>query len=134
MIQMECIALTGIHKIILEELKKGTPRTVELTSAHNVISLGKVEPGQQIFLTQIECEDLNVGDAGIIVEVMSITIAMKHILGINPGQYYMEKERMSARIKVRYIANSTIRSTVVTCCLTEPHRVDVVRPKIYRAG
>ena len=60
---MKCIALTGIFPQVIDELKKGIPRTVELTSAHNIISLTQVEPGSQIFLTMVDCEDVAVGDA-----------------------------------------------------------------------
>jgi len=52
---MECIALTGIFPQVIDELKKGIPRTVELTSAHNVISLTQVTPGSFIFLTTVDC-------------------------------------------------------------------------------
>lgn len=55
---MECIALTGIFPQVIEELKKGIPRTIELTSAHNVISLTQVTPGSLIFLTTVDAKML----------------------------------------------------------------------------
>ncbi len=131
---MECIALSGIHQSVIDELRKGIPRTIELTSAHNVISIANVSPGNRLFMTPVDCEDLSVGDTGIIVEVLSIAISMKHLVEVTPTQHIMERERMSARIKVRFIQNTTIRATVNPCRLTEPRLVDIVRPVTFRAG
>ena len=97
---MKCIALTGIFPQVIDELKKGIPRTVELTSAHNIISLTQVEPGSQIFLTMVDCEDVAVGDTGIIVEVISVAITMKHTVESGRGYHLMEREKLSARVKV----------------------------------
>jgi uncharacterized protein len=131
---MEVIALTGINPSVIEELKKAIPRTVELTSAHNVISLGKVSPGSMVFMTNITCEDIAMGDSGIIVEIISITISMKHMVEITNAQSMIESERMSARIKVKFLASSTIRNSVTCCQITNPRVVDVVRPVIFIAG
>lgn len=131
---MECIALTSIFPQVIEELRKGIPRTVELTSAHNVISLSQVTPGSQLFLTTVDCEDLTVGDTGIIVEVITVAIAMKHTVETGHGYHIMEREKMSARCKVKYLSNSTIRAAVTRCSLTEPRVVNVVRPVVFHAG
>jgi len=131
---MECIALTGIFSQVIEELKKGIPRTVELTSAHNVISLAQVNPGSQIFLTTIDCEDLSVGDTGIVVEVISVAITMKHTVESGHGYHIMEREKLSARCKVKYLSKSTIRANVTRCSMTEPRIVDIVRPVAFHAG
>lgn len=134
MIIMECITVSGIAPQVIEELRKGVPRTVELTSAHNVIALSNVTPGSQVFMTSIDCEDISVGDSGIIIEILSVIITMKHLVEVSQGYHVMERERMSARCKVKYISNSTIKSTINPCRLTEPRRVDVVRPVMFRAG
>jgi hypothetical protein len=131
---MECITLSGISPQVIEELRKGVPRTVELTSAHNVIALSTITPGTQIFMTSIDCEDISIGDSGIIIEVQSVTITMKHVVEVSQGYHVMERERMSARCKVKYISNSTIKATITPCKLTEPRRVDVVRPAVFHAG
>ncbi len=131
---MECITLSGISPQVIEELRKGVPRTVELTSAHNVIALSSVAPGAQVFMTSIDCEDIVVGDTGIIVEILSVSITMKHVVEVSQGYHVMERERMSARCKLKYISNTTIKATVNPCRLTEPRRVDVVRPIIFHAG
>ena len=131
---MECITLSGISPQVIEELRKGVPRTVELTSAHNVIALSMVTPGTRIFMTSIDCEDISVGDSGIIVEILSVSISMKHMVEVSQGYHVMERERMAARCKVKYISNSTIKATITPCRLTEPRRVDVVRPIMFHAG
>ncbi len=131
---MECIALTGIFPQVIEELKKGIPRTVELTSAHNVISLTQVTPGSQIFMTPVDCEDLAVGDTGILVEVLSVAISMKHTVESSHGYHIMEREKLSARVKVRFLSKTTVRAHVNRCSITEPRIVDVVRPVVFHAG
>jgi hypothetical protein len=131
---MECIALTGIFPQVIDELKKGIPRTVELTSAHNVISLTQVTPGSQIFLTTVDCEDVTVGDTGIVVEVISVAITMKHTVESGSGYHIMEREKLSARVKVKFLSKTTIRANVTRCSITEPRIVDVVRPVAFHAG
>ena len=64
---MSFAALTGISPAIIEELKRGRPRTVELTSAHNVITLTGVKAGDHVFMTSLDMEDLSPGDPGILV-------------------------------------------------------------------
>lgn len=107
---------------------------MELTSAHNVIALSTVSPGSRIFMTSIDCEDISVGDTGIIVEILSVSITMKHMVEVAHGYHIMERERMAARCKVKYVSNTTIKATITPCRLTEPRRVDVVRPVGFHAG
>ena len=131
---MECISLTGIFPQVIEELKKGIPRTIELTSAHNVISLTQVTPGSFIFLTTVDCEDVTVGDTGIIAEVISVAITMKHTVESGSGYHIMEREKLAARVKLKFLSKTTIRANVTRCSITEPRIVDVVRPVAYHAG
>lgn len=132
--RMECTTLSGISPQVIEELRKGVPRTVELTSAHNVITLSTLSPGDRVFMTSIDCEDISIGDPGIIIEILSVSISMKHVVEVSQGYHVMERERMSARCKVKYISNTTIKATITPCKLTEPRRVDVVRPAAFHAG
>jgi hypothetical protein len=134
MILMECITVSGIAPHVIEELRKGVPRTVELTSAHNVIALSNVTPGSRVFMTSIDCEDICVGDSGIIIEILSVVITMKHVVEVTQGYHVMERERMSARCKVKFISNSTIKGLLSPCRLTEPRKVDVVKPGVFHAG
>lgn len=80
---LKCIALTGIGPHIIEELKKGKPRTLELQSAHNLISLTVTSPGDVLLLTSVDLDDFTAGDrGGIIVQVISLTINMKSWLNM----------------------------------------------------
>ena len=82
----------------------GKPRTIELQSAHNIVTIAGVEPGPEvhIFMTSIDIEDLGPGDAGIRVDLLSSVISMKRIVEYAQGLYYEERERMSARVQVKY--------------------------------
>jgi hypothetical protein len=71
---MRYAALTGINPSVIAEIKMGRPRTLELTSAHNIITLSEVEPDSLIFMTSTDMEDLTPGDAGILVHVMNMQI------------------------------------------------------------
>jgi uncharacterized protein len=131
---MECAALTGISPSLIDNLKGGKPRTLELQSAHNIITLRNVEPGSIIFLTSVDLEDLSEGDAGISVNVLAITISMKRLIGfISPPTIVEERERTSARIQVRYGCNSFVKS-VLSKGLGNPTVVEVIKSSCYRAG
>lgn len=129
----KCIALTGIGPHIIEELKKGKPRTLELQSAHNLISLTTVSPGDVLLLTQVDLDDFTAGDRGIIVQVISLTINMKRLVEYAAPYHYEERERMSARIQVRYM-NSAMAKSVEGKSWGEPTFAEVLRPSHYRAG
>lgn len=130
---MNCFALTGIAPEVIRELKAGKPRTLELQSTHNVITLAGLNPGSLIFMTSIDMEDLSSGDPGIIVEIISLSITMKRIVEFTQGLHYEERERMSARIKVRCAGSSTVK-TVTHEHMMQPITVDVVKSACYHAG
>jgi hypothetical protein len=129
---MNCYALTGISSEVIRELQQGKPRTLELQSAHNVVTLASLEPGSAVFMTSIDLEDLSAGDTGIIVELMSVAIMMKRMVEFTQGLHYEERERMSARIKVRCIGSSTVKS-VSQESMIRPVAVDVVKSACYHA-
>jgi hypothetical protein len=106
---MWCAALTGISPVITDELKKGKARTIELQSAHNIITLTGTKPGDYIFMTTVDQDDLCAGDKGMIVAVESITINMKRLVEYVHPSHVEERERMSARIKVRYATMAMIK-------------------------
>ena len=132
MSDMECITLTGISKATIDELKRGTPRTVELTSANNIISLAGAEIGTDIFLTSIDCEDITAGDPGIIVHLISSSISMKHTVEMSAG-HICERERLTARMKVKFVSTAKIR-TAPACVFTQATVADIIRPSGYIAG
>jgi hypothetical protein len=130
---MKCAALTGISPSVISELKNGKPRTLELNSAHNIITLTDATPGECIFMTSVDQEDLSPGDPGIIVDLHALNISMKRIVEfVNPA-YFEERERMSARIKVQY-RGGTIAREVEGHAWGEPTKVEIIKSECYRAG
>lgn len=129
---MKYAALTGISPAIIQELRLGRPKTLELHSAHNVITLASVEPDSFIYLTSTDFEDLTPGDQGILVHVLGVSISMSRVEISNPV-YFEERERMTARTQVRYICNSTVKR-VEKKSVAEPVLVDAVKPALYCAG
>ncbi|MBO4354855.1 MAG: DUF473 domain-containing protein [Methanomicrobium sp.] len=130
---MKINALTGISATVIAELKKGKARTIELQSAHNIITLIEVLPGDHIFMTEINEDDLAVGDPGIVVSVISVSIGMKRMTEYAPLHYCEEKERMTARVKVQYVDKTTAKC-VEGCEWEKPTIVDVIRSSVYHAG
>ncbi|MCX6699753.1 MAG: DUF473 domain-containing protein [Methanomicrobiales archaeon] len=130
---MECTALTGISPEVIKDLRSGKARTLELHSTHNVITLNGVEPGMPIFLTSINRDDLTIGDQGIVADVIGIMITMKRLIDYSPGVVYEERERMSARVKIKFCCNSAVK-TVFQDTMFTPIRIDVVKCCSYHAG
>jgi uncharacterized protein len=130
---MECTALTGISPEVIKDLRQGKARTLELHSTPNVITLNGAEPGMPIFLTSINREDLTIGDQGIVADIIGITITMKRLIEYSPGVVYEERERMSARVKLKFCCNSSVK-TVMQDSMFSPVIVDVVKCCTYHAG
>lgn len=132
---MKCAALTGISPDIIKDLKAGKPRTIELQSMHNIVSIVDVKPGpdSHIFMTSIDLEDLDPGDQGICVIVLSTSVSMKRMMEFSHGLYFEERERMSARIQVRYCASSVVKK-VFREGLFGPTSVEVLKSTCYHAG
>ena len=129
---MSFAALTGISPAIIEELKRGRPRTVELTSAHNVITLTGVKAGDHVFMTSLDMEDLSPGDPGILVQVNSIAIMMKRTIEYTNPVFYEERERMAARMQVRYCGTSLVKQ-VETIHMGSPVAIELVKTGCYHA-
>ncbi len=132
---MRCAALTGISPEVIKDIRAGRPRTIELQSAHNIVTIASIEPGPDthIFMTSIDLADLGPGDAGICVFVLSSSITMKRIVEFSHGLYYEERERMAARVQVKYCASSIIKE-VFHEGLTQPTEVEVLKSSCYHAG
>ncbi len=130
---MKYAALTGISPAVIAELKLGRPRTLELHSAHNVITLASVEPDSMIFMTSTDLEDLSPGDQGIIAHVLGISINMSRVVEISNPIFYEERERMTGRIQLRFLCTSTVKK-VEKRAIGEPVFVDAVKPPLYCAG
>jgi uncharacterized protein len=132
---MRCAALTGISPDVIKEIKAGKPRTIELQSAHNIVTIASIEPdpGTHIFMTSIDLADLGPGDTGICVYMLSSSITMKRMVEFAHGRYYEERERMSARVQVKYGASSVIKE-VFHEGLMAPTEVEVLKSSCYHAG
>jgi hypothetical protein len=132
---MKCPALTGISSEVIKELRMGKPRTLELQSAHNIVTIAGIEPGPRthIFLTSIGPADLSPGDKGICAEIISTSISMKRMVEYAQGGYYEERERMSARIQIQYCGLSVVKE-VFNEGLTLPTEVDVLKSSCTHAG
>lgn len=132
---MKCAALTGISPDVIKDLKAGKPRTIELQSTHNILSIAGLKPGpdSHIFMTSVDLEDLDPGDQGICVTVLAISVSMKRMVEYSHGLYFEERERMSARIQVKYCASSVVRK-VFHEGLFGPTSVEVLKSSCYHAG
>lgn len=132
---MRCAALTGISPAVIQDIRTGRPRTIELQSTHNIVTVASIEPGPEthIFMTSVDLADLSPGDAGICVFVLSSNITMKRIVEFSHGTFYEERERMSARVQVKYCASSVIKA-VFHENLMEPTEVEVLKSSCYHAG
>ncbi|MDD1701986.1 MAG: DUF473 domain-containing protein [Methanoregula sp.] len=132
---MKCAALTGISPEVIRDLKAGRPRTIELQSTHNIVTIADIQPGPEvhIFMTSIDVEDLSPGDAGICVELLSSVLSMKRMVEYSRGNYYEERERMSARVQVRFCASSVVKE-VFHEGLCSPTQVEVLKSACYHAG
>jgi hypothetical protein len=132
---MKCAALTGISPDIIKDLRSGRPRTIELQSTHNIVTIAEVEPGPEthIFLTSIDLADLSPGDPGICAYVLATSITMKRMVEFSQGSHYEERERMSARVQVKYCASSVVKQ-VFHKGMTSPTAVEVLKSACYHAG
>ena len=132
---MKCAALTSISPDLIRDLKTGRTRTIELQSTHNIITIEKVEPGPDthIFLTSTNIEDLSPGDAGICVYVLAVNITMKRIVEFSHPSYYEERERLSARVQVKYCASSVTKEVFYEG-VCKPVAVEVLKSSCYHAG
>ena len=132
---MRCAALTGISPEVIKDLRVGKPRTIELQSTHNIVSIASVKPGpdSHIFMTSVDLEDLDPGDQGICVIVHAISVSMKRIVEFSHGSYFEERERMSARIQVKYCASSVVKQ-VFHEEMCGPTTVEVLKSSCYHAG
>jgi uncharacterized protein len=132
---MKCAALTGISPDIIKDLRGGKSRTIELQSMHNIASIAEVKPGpdSHLFMTSIDLEDLDPGDQGLCVIVLAISVSMKRMVEFSHGLYYEERERMSARVQVKYCASSVVKQ-VFREGFFGPTTVEVLKSSCYHAG
>ena len=66
---MQCVALTGINRDVIEDVNTHQVRTIELRSAHNIFSLVNMNLGDAIFMTSTGLHDISSGTSGLLVVV-----------------------------------------------------------------
>jgi len=130
---MKYAALTGISPTVIADLKRGRARTLELKSAHNIITLTEAAPGECIFITSVSEEDLSPGDPGIMADLLVLNIGMRRVVDFVNPFFYEEREQMSARIKVQF-RGTTFASGVEGHKWGDPTRVEIIKSACYRAG
>ena len=120
---------------MIKEIRTGRPRTLELQSTHNIITVANMIPGPEthLFMTSIDMDDLTPGDTGICVYVLAVNITMKRMVEFVNGLHYEERERMSARIQVKYCASSVVKK-VFREGVFGPTAVEVLKSSCYHAG
>ena len=84
-------------------------------------------------MTSTDIEDLSPGDTGICVDLLSSVISMKRIVEYTQGAYYEERERMSARVQVKYCFSSGVKE-VFHENLCAPTQVEILKSSCYHAG
>ena len=84
-------------------------------------------------MTSVDLEDIDPGDQGICVIVIATSVSMKRMVEFSHGMYYEERERMSARIQVKYCASSVVKQVFREGAFG-PTFVEVLKSSCYHAG
>ena len=84
-------------------------------------------------MTSIDLDDLDPGDQGICVIVLATSVSMKRMVEFSHGSYFEERERMSARMQVKYCASSAVKQ-VFHEEMFGPTQVEVLKSSCYHAG
>lgn len=72
----EISILTGIDPEVLEELRRGEPRTILVGSAQNLMSLLEASLGDYVLVTARSARDLVPGVEGLVTRVMAKEVTM----------------------------------------------------------
>ena len=83
-------------------------------------------------MTSLDMEDLSPGDPGILVQVNSIAIMMKRTIEYTNPMFYEERERMAARMQVRFCGTSLVKQ-VETIRMGRPVAIELVKTGCYHA-
>jgi hypothetical protein len=99
MIKMRCYILTGISRMVLEDIVRRNIRTIEIRSAHNVATALSVEVGGCIFLTSSRQYDVDRGTVGIIAKVSEKEV-LSHSIVFASDRYIEESEMTVVRLRL----------------------------------
>jgi hypothetical protein len=128
---MKLVAITGLSRDALAELKRRRLLTFEFHSANNVVAFSELSPNDMVFMTDATPLDLTEGICGVIAVVRSFDTRMQHT-SYSSGTYAEEAETMSARAQLAVSANGKIRS-VGKVELYKPIVVDVIEVRFCEA-
>jgi hypothetical protein len=129
--KMKCYVLTGISRIILEDIVKRSIRTIELRSAHNVATALNVDVGECILLTSSRQYDIDKGTIGIIAEVSEKEV-FSHSIVFASDRYIEESEMTVVRLKVTPKGVGRVTS-VYNAGILDACRADVVEVSYFNA-
>ena len=96
---MRCYVITGISRIIMEEILRRNVKTLELKSAHNVATALKANVGEKVFLTTVKTHDLSKGVSGIIADITDKEVMSQSIFYTSP-HYVEECEVTVVRLRI----------------------------------
>jgi uncharacterized protein len=128
---MRLLALTGLSKESLNELKQRHVRTFEFHSANNVVAFSDLSMGDMVFLVEVPPADLAPGLCGCIASIKGFDTRMQHVV-YGTGSYSEEAEAMSARAQLAFHAIGKIKA-VERVDLYKPIYVDVMDVKFCEA-
>ncbi len=96
---MRCYVITGISRIVIEEILRRNVKTLELKSAHNVATALKANIGERVFLTSVKTHDLSKGVSGVIADVTDKEVMSQSIFYASP-HYVEECEVTVVRLRI----------------------------------
>lgn len=128
---MKLIAITGLSKESLSELKRRHLLTFEFHSANNVVAFSDMSPGDMVFLTDATPSDLTEGLCGMIATIKTFETRMQHTY-YGSSSYAEETETLSARAQLAISSVGKIR-TVGEIKFYKPIIVDVIEVKYCEA-
>jgi uncharacterized protein len=128
---MKLVAITGISKESISDLKRRHLLTFEFYSANNVVAFSDMTIGDMVFLTDATPSDLTEGLCGVIAVVKTFETRMQHTF-YGSSSYAEETETMSARAQLSNSSTGKIRS-VGEIKFYKPILVDVIEVKYCEA-
>ena len=128
---MKLIAITGISRDSIAELKRRRLLTFEFHSANNLIAFAELRPGDPVFITESTPSDVNEGLCGTIATIKSIDTRMQQT-SYSASGYTFETESMSVRAQLAVGGTGKVRS-IEEVKFLKPVVVDAIEVKFCEA-
>jgi len=97
---MKCYVISGISRVVIQEILRGNFRTLELRNVINVATAMNTDVGDLIFITSAKYVDLERGVTGVIGEVEGKEL-VSHSAIYARNDYFEEFESTVVRLKIR---------------------------------